>query len=183
VQFAGLAAEMIQIGVAGKLGHDASPHRAWTRVPARPKTVLPSSFTQLSRAEADSVLPAGPVAPSRADIQPTAPTGSSLASAGPTTGCRQDRADRTVNEAAGYTACNLHVACGLTNLRPRKARQYRRRRVPLRRPERRRLEDVPGGVRPCPRTTGNGCRPADASRHQAYALPLTLKQRGVRSAR
>src|SRR5580704_1004361 len=44
VHLAGLAAELIQIGAGGKLGHGTSPHVARARVPARLKTVLLSSI-------------------------------------------------------------------------------------------------------------------------------------------
>src|SRR5262245_2840707 len=78
MQFAGLMAELIGVGAVGKLGHNASPHRAWARAPARLKTVQYPAAQHTRLAEGDSVLPADPAAPSRATAQRTAGRGQSF---------------------------------------------------------------------------------------------------------
>src|SRR5262249_2455175 len=73
VQLTGLAAELIQIRASRHLGHVASPPRAWARIPARLKTVLPSSITHLSGGGLGPSRGPGGALPRR--CQPTAAAG------------------------------------------------------------------------------------------------------------
>jgi hypothetical protein len=67
-QFAGLTAQLIQIGAAGKIGHGSSPSPARVRVRLRDDHGARCGHICRLVVKVDSVLPADPEAPSNADV-------------------------------------------------------------------------------------------------------------------